>query len=256
MEVCLRLYRTHVNDQKYQLSIFRLWLLYAVRSCIYDQLVLHLRTHRAVVTDQAEVANLLADYFTSVASNIRGDHVNSLKENIHQEDASIKAIRETKLGSKFDFKLVDEVQVAKALDKLQPRKACGWNPSATPSLLKMAANGVAPSLTHLYNDCIITKEWPRQWKMGKWTPAFKKGGVQEKSNYRPITSLIGVDKVFEQLLGEQVTEHFNPILYSQSTVYRKKHSCETTLLSMLEVWKLAIDRRVGAHSLSGYEQGF
>ena len=61
--------------------------------------------------------------------------------------------------------------------------------------------------------------------------------MQEKSNYRPITSLIAVDKVFEQLLGEQVTEHFNPILYSRST------ACETTLLSMLEDWKLAIDRR-------------
>ena len=61
--------------------------------------------------------------------------------------------------------------------------------------------------------------------------------MQEKSNYMPITSLIAVDKVFEQLLGEQVTEHFNPILYSRST------ACETTLLSMLEDWKLAIDRR-------------
>ena len=204
---------------------------------------LNLRTDRAVVTDQAKVANLLANYFTSVTSNIGGDHVNSLKENDHQEQASIKAIREAKLGSKFDFKLVNEVQVAKALDKFQPRKACGWNPSAPPSLLKMAASGVAPSLTHLYNDCITTGKWPRQWKMGEWTPAFKKEGVQEKSNYRPITSLIAVDKVFEQLLGEQVTEHFNPILYSRSTAYRKKHSCETTLLSMLEDWKLAIDRR-------------
>ena len=46
---------------------------------------LNLRTDRAVVTDQAEVANLLADYFTSVASNIGGDNVNSLKENDHQE---------------------------------------------------------------------------------------------------------------------------------------------------------------------------
>ena len=126
---------------------------------------LNLRTDRAIVTDQAEVANLLADYFTSVASNIGGDHVNSLKENDHQEHASIKAIREAKLGSKFDFKLANEVQVAKALDKLQPRKACGWNPSAPPSLLKMAANGVAPSLTHLYNDCIITGKWP--WKNGR-----------------------------------------------------------------------------------------
>ena len=39
--------------------------------------------------------------------------------------------------------------------------------------------------------------------MGEWTPAFKKGGVQEKSNYRPsrpITSLIAVDKALNSFL--------------------------------------------------------
>ena len=184
------------------------------------------------------MANMLADYFTSVASNISGDYLNSLKGNDHQEHASIKVIREAKLGSKFDFKLVNEVQVAKALDKLQPRKACGWNPSTPPSLLKMAANGVAPSLTHLYNDCIITGV-----EEGRMDASLQERRCARKSNYRPITSLIAVDKVFEQLLGEQVTEHFNPILYSRSTAYRKKHSCKTTLLSMLEEWKLAIDRK-------------
>ena len=72
-------------------------------------------------------------------------------------------------------------------------------------LLKSVAKGTAASLTNLYNNCIEQGEWPNAWKMGEWTPAFKKGDRQDTKSYRPITSLIAVDKIFEQLLCNQVT---------------------------------------------------
>ena len=62
-------------------------------------------------------------------------------------------------------------------------------------------------------------------------------------NYRPITSLICVDKIFEHLLGKQVTRHYDPALYHRMTAYRKQHSCETTLLMLIEDWRLAVDRK-------------
>lgn len=48
---------------------------------------------------------------------------------------------------------------------------------------------------------------------GKWTPAFKTGDAQEFKNYRPITSLIIVDKVFEQLLSKKVPEKLDHSLF-------------------------------------------
>lgn len=63
-------------------------------------------------------------------------------------------------------------------------------------------------------------------------PIFKKDDVK---NYRPITILNAVDKVFQQLLRKQVTENL--------TAYRRKHSCETTLLWLVEEWKKAVDAK-------------
>ena len=64
----------------------------------------------------------------------------------------------------------------------------------------------------------------------------------DKENYRPVTVLSAVDKVFEQLISKQITSQFESRLSDCCiTAYRKSHSCETTLVSLVEQWKLARD---------------
>ena len=52
-----------------------------------------------------------------------------------------------------------------------------------------------------------------------------------------------MDKIFEHLLSKQVTRHYEPALYHRMTAYRKQHSCETTLLMLIEDWRSAVDRK-------------
>ena len=63
-------------------------------------------------------------------------------------------------------------------------------------------------------------------------PAFKKYDKQIKTNYRPITILITVNKVFEGLLSQQLLERFDSRLSNRlpAWAYRKRHSCETALI--------------------------
>ena len=72
---------------------------------------------------------------------------------------------------------------------------------------------------------------------------IKKGDRQDARNCRPVTSLIAVDKIFELLLSNQVTSHYDETLYYRMTAYRKRHSCETTLLMLIEDWKQAVDSK-------------
>ena len=77
----------------------------------------------------------------------------------------------------------------------------------------------------------------------------KKSGTQstkrmtglDERNYRPITLLRTVDKVFESMMSIQVNNHFDSKLDPCIPAYGKKHSCETTLLRLTEDWKLAVD---------------
>ena len=93
----------------------------------------------------------------------------------------------------------------------------------------------------LFNECIKKGEWPEAWKKGEWNPVHKKDDRLDERNYRPITLLSTVDKVFESMMSIQVNNHFDSKLDPCISAYRKKHSCETTLLRLTEDWKLAVD---------------
>ena len=56
-------------------------------------------------------------------------------------------------------------------------------------------------------------------------------------------SLISVDKIFEQLLSNQITGHYDPTPYHRMTDCRKKYSCEVTLITLVEEWEQAADRK-------------
>ena len=167
-----------------------------------------------------------------------------------QEICLVNLARGRDIFADFDFKLFSVPEVQQALQKINPKKSSGWDSRISPKLLKSVAEGTAASLTRLYNNCIEQGEWPNAWKMGEWTPAYKKGDRQDTTSYRPITSLTAVDKIFEQLLCNQVTCHYDKTLYNRMTAYRKKHSCETTLLALIEDWKLAADTKQLVYILS------
>ena len=78
------------------------------------------------------------------------------------------------------------------------------------------------------------------WALG---PSIQKDDRNAKENYRPITLLPCVSKVLEKLVGEQINSGFGNRIYQNSSAYRKAHSCETTLINLVEDWRLARDRR-------------
>ena len=52
-----------------------------------------------------------------------------------------------------------------------------------------------------------------------------------------------IGKVFEQLLSKQLTSFIDPMPSNNLTAYRKDHSCETSLIGLVERWKQAVDNR-------------
>ena len=81
----------------------------------------------------------------------------------------------------------------------------------------------------------------RAMEKGIWVPLHKKDNHRDIKNYIPITILAAVDKGFEQLLSNQVTQFVEPYLSNCLTAYRKQNSCETTLIKLMEDWKEALD---------------
>ena len=117
-------------------------------------------------------------------------------------------------------------------------------------VLKYGAEKVAIPLANFYNSCITNRKWSSDWERGEWTPVFKKEDPQDRHNYRPITVLPVVSKVFEQLLSDQISKQFDSRLDPRITAFGKRHSCETTLISLIEAWKSARDNQETVKILS------
>ena len=121
----------------------------------------------------------------------------------------------------FNFQSIPDKAVLDVLEKINPKKSPGWDPAIPPIFLKKVAPVIASSLRTSFNCCIDESCWSNKWKMGEWTPVFKKGDKHAKENFRPITVLPVVGKAFEHLLCKQITTYCDHTLYSRMTANRK-----------------------------------
>ena len=73
------------------------------------------------------------------------------------------------------------------------------------------------------------------------TPIFKKRARTSKNNYRPVSILPTLSKLFERLISKQFSEFFESILSKFQCGFRKGYGAQ--LLMMLETWKEARDNK-------------
>ena len=72
---------------------------------------------------------------------------------------------------------------------------------------------------------------------------FKKEDASLLKNYRPVSVLPVVSKIYERIMQKQILEYIDKHLSPHLCGYRKGYSTQTALISMLEKWKLSIDNK-------------
>ena len=82
---------------------------------------------------------------------------------------------------------------------------------------------------------------PSRWKLGEIVPVHKKDCTLTKTNYRPITILPVLSKVFEKLVHSRLASHFEDIYHNNVFAYRDYHGCDTAILSLTEQFKKELD---------------
>ena len=183
---------------------------------------IHIKANGRIEKDQEKVANVLANYFSTMANDIGGAGVNSLTEDdlsSHPSLTNICNANKRNLNN-FCFQPLSRNSVQLALEKLNARKACGYD-SISPRMLRLASSGIADSLTKLFNECRRKGDWPEAWKRGEWNPARKKDDRLDERNYGPITLLSTLDKVFESMMSILVNNQFDSTLDPCISAYRK-----------------------------------
>ena len=84
-------------------------------------------------------------------------------------------------------------------------------------------------------------KFPENLKTADITPAYKKGKKYIKENYRPVSILPNLSKIFEKHIFKQMSHFFENILSKYQCGFRKGFSTQHCLLAMLEKWKRSVD---------------
>ena len=151
---------------------------------------------------------------------------------------------EAKVPSEVEYRIpsikLDETKLL--MQNLDTKKATGVD-DLGPYFLKLSSDIIAPSITYLINLSIIQGEFPSNLKIAKITPLFKSGDHSLPGNYRPISVLPTISKIFEKHVVKHLYLYLSKykLLHESQSGFRSQHSCHTALTSLIDKWLKQID---------------
>ena len=98
-----------------------------------------------------------------------------------------------------------------------------------------------PYITNSISLSIEKGCFPEELKLAEVSPIFKRKDDIDKDNYRPVSVLPHVSKVFERIMYHQTNDYMKDASSKQLTGFRKNHSTQHCLSCMLEIWKKVLD---------------
>ena len=183
------------------------------------------------------VADALNTHFVNIAKAI--NRVSWLDSNF----TSLKSYTDMKLENKtFKFKYVTTIDVENMIKQLDSNKSTGAD-GIGPNILKLCKNYLIIPITAIINNCISKSIFPDKLKIASVIPIHKGGSREDPNNYRPISILPTISKLFERHIAIQLKTFFNDtdILYKHQSGFRESHSCQTALIRLVDSWLTDID---------------
>ena len=159
-----------------------------------------------------------------------------LKFSRHPSIQKIRSFNEN--NGCFSFEKVSIENIKNGISELNPSKATTFK-SIPPKLLKSESEIVSAPLQIIFNNSIEHSSFPDELKLADVSSLFKKEVKTFKGNYRPISVLPTVSKVFERLMGTQISAYMSQYLSSLLCGFRKQGRIQTDLRDLQKSVRLS-----------------
>ena len=186
------------------------------------------------VTDKT----LMAENFNEFFVNIGNMFDNKIPEGKYKFTEFLK----NSVPNSIFLSLVDGEEVLQMLSKTNTSKSCG--PNSIPSnLLKNHSENFSEPIVLMINKSLSEGVFPDLLKIAQICPIYKKGARDCRENYRPISLLSNLSKLFERAMHRRVYNFLESTesLFTLQFGFRKKHSTSHALISIVEEIRQNLD---------------
>ena len=172
-----------------------------------------------VVSDESKLVEIFSKCFGNIVQNIGTDGLtNTSSDNDaviirqaiekYQNYPSIKVIRENiDTTNNFPFELINLECISKIINNLDTSKATQQGDIPT-KIIKDNEDLFSYFISASFNNAVN----PNELKQADIKPIYKKESINEKENYRPVSILPNLSKIFERCMYDQLKDHFDKLL--------------------------------------------
>ena len=208
-----------------------------------------LKVKGELVSDEKQLASIMNKFFINITKSLK------LKEDLGSSPVtlndilekfilhpSIDKIRKTyESDKKFSFQQATEERVRQVILSIDSSKVTpvGDIPA---DMLKVTLDIHLSLITKIINLSFESGCLPDDLNLAEVSPIFKKNADLDKGNYRPVSVLFNVSKVFEKIIYNQIDAFMQDKLSNLLTDFRKNHSTQHCLMYMLENQKNMLDK--------------
>ena len=201
-----------------------------------------------IYKDDHEVANILGEFFKNAVkslnlgipneyiskkSTVSTDPIDTIISK-YSNHPSIKLINDNVIKGKFSFNLASLDDVKNIIAKLDVKKA-SLSSSIPSKFIKDYSDICSKPLTDIINDGIENSYFDIGLKYADLTPVHKSEDTTNKKNYRNISLLPAISKIFERFLHTQIVTYMEEFLSPFLCGYRKGYSAQYALLAVREM---------------------
>ena len=200
-----------------------------------------------VIDEDHKIATIFNKYFTNITDSLdimkwnpgyfycTNDPILSAISKFENHPSVLAIQRRQPARGYFGFSDVCYADVFHEILNLDGTKKSSGD--ITVKVLKASARESAESLTNCLNECLRNCNFPDELKLAEVIPVYKKLDSTDKGNYRPISLLPVVSKVFEKLIYTQLNQFIKDKLSKFLCGFRKGYSTQYALFNLIQRWK-------------------
>lgn len=185
-----------------------------------------------IITNETKVMERWKEYFQQL---LETRHENQEQELDDEEPEEKEIIKET------EGENIKKEELKEAIKEMKNGKAPGYDKITAEMIKNMGERGTQ-KLLEIFNKVWEEEKIPKDWEIGLIVPIYKKGDNKDCNNYRGITLLSTIMKLFEKIMEKRLRKEIEPKLTEAQSGFRKGRSTQDHVFTIKEIIKRTLSR--------------